>query len=258
MSTLFSMEGKRGLVLGVANKRSIGWGIAEALHGAGATLGLSYQGDKIKDKVGPLAEKVNGAFLLPLDVTDDAQVDSFFDSVKQTWDGIDFVVHSIAFAKAEDLHGDFLATSRDGFALAHDISAYSLTRVARSAAPLMKEGGSIVTVSYLGGERVVQGYNVMGVAKAALEMSVRYLANDLGPRGIRVNAVSAGPVNTLAARGIGGFNDILTHVEERAPLRRNVSLEEIGGAATFLLSSAAAGITGEVVHVDSGYHILGL
>ncbi len=258
MSNPFSMAGKKGVVLGVANKRSIGWGIAEALAGAGAQLGFSYQGDKIKDKITPLVGSLDGAFMLPLDVTDDAQVDAFFDGVKERWDGIDFVVHSIAFAKSDDLNQDFVRTSREGFALAHDISAYSLTRVCQAATPMMKPGGSVLTVSYLGGERVVQGYNVMGVAKAALEMSVRYLANDLGPSGIRVNAVSAGPVNTLAARGISGFTDILQHVAEKAPLRRNVTLDQIGGAGAFLLSDAAAGITGEVVHVDSGYHILGM
>jgi len=208
--------------------------------------------------VEPLARKVGATLFEQCDITDDGQIERLFARVQEKWDRLDFLVHSIAFAKADDLQGHFVRTSRDGFLLAHEISAYSLTAVLGAAGPLLGEGSSVVTVTYIGGERVVRGYNVMGVAKASLEMSVRYLADDLGPRGVRVNAISAGPVNTLAARGISGFTGILKHVEERAPLRRNVTLEDIGGTAAFLLSPAASGITGEVIHVDSGYHVLGL
>jgi len=258
VSSLFSLEGKKGLVLGVANKRSIAWGIAETVRAAGAELAFTYQGDKVKEKVEPLARKVDATLFEQCDITDDGQIERLFARIREAWDRLDFLVHSIAFAKADDLQGRFVKTSRDGFLIAHEISAYSLTAVLGAAEPLMGEGGSVVTISYIGGERVVRGYNVMGVAKASLEMSVRYLADNLGPQGIRVNAISAGPVNTLAARGISGFTGILKHVEERAPLRRNVTLEDIGGTAAFLLSPAASGITGEVIHVDSGYHILGL
>lgn len=258
MSGPFSLEGKKGLVLGVANKRSIAWAIAESAHAAGAELGFTYQGEKIKDKVESLAQSVGSPILEPCDVTDDAAIDRMAARVRDHWDHLDFLVHSVAFARADDLQGGFLGTSRDGFLLAQEISAYSLTAVCNAVAPMMHEGSSVVTVSYIGGERVVPGYNVMGVAKASLEMSVRYLAENLGPREIRVNAVSAGPVNTLAARGISGFSGILKHVEENAPFRRNVTLEEIGNAASFLLMPAASGITGEVLHVDSGYHVLGM
>ncbi len=252
-----ALEGKRFLVTGVANQRSIAWGIAQCLAKCGARLGFTYQGARIKEMVTPLAESVSADFLLPCDVADDDQIDALFEGVGNTWDGLDGIVHAIAFAKREDLAGEFVSTSRDGFALAHDISAYSLTRLCQGGLDLMREGSSVVALSYIGGERVVPGYNVMGVAKASLEMSVRYLAADLGPRGIRVNAISAGPVKTLAARGVSGFTKILDHVEERAPLRRNVSLEEIGCSASFLLSSLASGVTGEVMHVDSGFHVLG-
>jgi len=253
----FSLDGKRGLVLGVANRRSIAWGIAEAARAAGAELGFTYQGDKVRDKVEPLASSVGAALFEPCDITDDGQIERLFARIRERWDRLDFLVHSVAFARADDLQGSYTNTSRDGFLLAHEISSYSLTCLCRAAAPLMTEGGSVVTVSYLGGERVVPGYNVMGVAKASLEMSVRYLADSMGPAGIRVNAISAGPVSTLAARGISGFTGILKHVEERAPLRRNVTLEEIGATAAFLLSPAASAITGEVVHVDCGFHVLG-
>ncbi len=253
-----ALSGKRGLVLGVANDRSIGWGIAVSLAESGARLGFTYQGERLATRVGPLVEKIGGEFLLECDVTDDAQVDALFERVREHWGALDFVVHSLAFARKEDLAASFLETSRDGFRLAHDISSYSLTRVCQGAAPLMTEGGSVVTLSYLGGERVVPGYNVMGVAKASLEMSVRYLASDLGPRGIRVNAISAGPVNTVAARGVAGFTRMLEICKERAPLRRNVTTGEIGATACFLLSPLSSGITGEVIHVDSGYHVLGM
>ncbi|MEM7262305.1 MAG: enoyl-ACP reductase [Planctomycetota bacterium] len=253
-----ALEGKKILVTGVANQRSIAWGIAQCLSQCGARLGFTYQGDRIRTMVEPLVESVNGDFLVPCDVSEDADVDAVFDKVREEWGEIDGIVHAIAFAKREDLAGDFVSTSRDGFALAHDISSYSLTRLCQGAADLMTDDASVVALSYLGGERVVSGYNVMGVAKASLEMSVRYLAADLGPRGVRVNAISAGPVKTLAARGVAGFTQILDVVEERAPMRRNVSLEEIGWSASFLLSRLSGGITGEVVHVDSGFHVLGL
>lgn len=252
------MTGRKGLVLGVANERSIAWGISQSLAESGATLGFTYQGDKLKGRVEPLVEKIGGDLLLPCDVTDEAQVKELFDTVKEKWGKLDFLVHSLAFAPKDELAGEFLNTSRDGFLMAHDISAYSLTHLCQAAAPLMKDGGSVVTMSYLGGERVVPGYNVMGVAKASLEMSVRYLANDLGQRGIRVNAISAGPVNTLAARGVSGFTKMLDNVADRAPLKRNVTLGEIGATATFLLSSLSTGITGEVIHVDAGFHVLGM
>lgn len=255
----FDLEGKKILVVGVANQRSIAWGIAQALHREGAQLGFTYQGDRLKDMVAPLADQIGAEYLLPCDVTNDDEVDVLFSSIREQWGRLDGVVHAVAFAKREDLAGDFLSTSRDGFSLAHDISAYSLTRLSQGAVPLMEGApGSIIALSYLGGERVVTGYNVMGVAKASLEMSCRYLANDLGPRDVRVNAISAGPVKTLAARGVAGFSKILDHVEEKAPLRRNVSLDEIGNTAAFLLSPRSSGITGEVIHVDSGYHVLGM
>ncbi|MEE8141517.1 MAG: enoyl-ACP reductase [Planctomycetota bacterium] len=253
-----AMAGRRGVVLGVANQRSIAWGIAENLVGAGATLGLTYQGERLKDRVAPLAEKLGSKFLLPCDVSDDSQIRALFEQISREWGNLDFLVHCLAFARREELEGKFLDTSRDGFLMAQEISAYSLTSLCQHAAPLMKEGGAVVAMTYLGGERVVPGYNVMGVAKASLEMSVRYLAADLGPKGIRVNAISAGPVNTVAARGVSGFTRMLELSKERSPLRRNVSLEELGSCATFLLSPFSSGITGEVIHVDAGYHILGM
>ncbi|MCI0650667.1 MAG: enoyl-ACP reductase [Planctomycetes bacterium] len=252
------LDGRRALVLGVANQRSIAWGIAEKLAAAGARLGFTYQGEKLKDWVQPLVASAKGEFLVPCDVSSDSDVAALFRHVREAWGGLDILVHSIAFAKREDLEGEYLRTSRDGFLLAQEVSAYSLTRLCQEAAPLMSAGGAIVALTYLGGERVVPGYNVMGVAKASLEMSVRYLAADLGPRGIRVNAISAGPVKTLAARGVSGFTQILEIVEKKAPLRRNVALEEIGAAACFLLSGAAGAITGEVLHVDCGFHVLGM
>ncbi len=252
------IAGRKGLVLGVANDRSIAWGIAQSAAQSGARLGFTYQGERLASRVKPLIEKVNGDFLLECDVTKDGDVERLFAEVREQWGELDFVIHSLAFADKNDLSSEFLQTSRSGFLLAQDISAYSLTQIACHAQPLMKEGGSIVTLSYLGGERVVPGYNVMGVAKASLEMSVRYLANDLGPRGIRVNAISAGPVNTLAARGVAGFTKMLDIHEERAPLRRNVTLEEIGNTACFLVSPWSTGITGEVIHVDGGFHAMGM
>jgi enoyl-[acyl-carrier protein] reductase I len=257
MNDLFA--GKRVLVFGVANERSIAWGIAEAMKRAGAEFIFTYAGESLERRVRPLAEQIGAQLLLPCDVTDDAQVDALFEQVAQHWgDGLDVVIHAVAFANREDLDGRFVDTSRAGFATAMDVSAYSLVLLARKAEPLLaKRRGSIVTLSYYGAEKVIQNYNVMGVAKAALEASVRYLANDLGPAGIRVNGISAGPVKTLAAAGIRGFKTIFGVVEDRAPLRRNVTQEDIGNAALFLCSELGAGVTGEVMHVDSGYNILG-
>ncbi len=252
------MAGRRGIVLGVANRRSIAWGIAHSLVESGSTLGLTYQGQRLHDRVAPLAEELGSDFLVPCDVCDENQVKELFDHVKKQWGTLDFLVHSIAFARREDLEGAFTSTSRAGFLEAHEISSYSLTALCHGAADLMAEGGAVVALTYLGGERVVPGYNVMGVAKASLEMNVRYLAADLGPRGIRVNAISSGPVNTVAARGVAGFTKMLEIVREKSPLGRNVSLEELGAAATFLLSPLSSGITGEVIHVDAGFHILGM
>ncbi|MCI0435482.1 MAG: enoyl-ACP reductase [Gemmatimonadetes bacterium] len=252
--------GKRVLVFGVANERSIAWGIARAMHERGSTeLAFTYAGEVLEKRVRPLAESVSARLILPCDVTDDAQVAACFNAVQREWDGIDVLIHSIAFANREDLEGRFVDTSRRGFLTALDVSCYSLVLLARHAAPLLAvRRGSIVTLSYFGAEKVVPSYNVMGVAKAALEASVRYLASDLGPQGIRVNAISAGPIKTLAAAGIRGFKGMLGLVEERAPLRRSVSQDDVGNAAVFLCSEMSAGITGEVLHVDAGYNIMGM
>jgi enoyl-[acyl-carrier protein] reductase I len=251
------LEGKNGLIAGVANKHSIAWAIAQSAAKEGARLAFNYQNERLKDNVESLAGTIEGARCFPCDVTDDAQVDALMKSVEAEMGQLDFLVHSLAFAPREELEGDFLNTSRRGFATALDISAYSLIALARAALPLMREGGSIITLTYLGSERVVPHYNVMGVAKAALEATVRYLANDLGPRGIRVNAVSAGPIRTLAARGVSGITKMVEHHREIAPLRRATEQAEVGDAALFLLSSLSRGITGEVIYVDGGYHILG-
>lgn len=257
MAALF--EGKRVLVFGVANERSIAWGISRAFHNHGARLAFTFQGEVLERRVRPLAESVNGELVLPCDVTSDDQIKQVFDEVRSRWGGLDVLVHSVAFANREDLEGRFVDTSRAGFLMALDISAYSLVALAREAAPLLAESkGSIVTLTYYGSEKVVQNYNVMGVAKAALEASVRYLAADLGPMGIRVNAISAGPLKTLAAAGIKGFKGILGFNAEKTPLRRNISLEDVAGSAIFLCSELGGGVTGEVVHVDAGYNILGL
>jgi enoyl-[acyl-carrier protein] reductase I len=245
------LEGKTGIVFGVANKRSIAWGIAQALSREGMRLAFTYQGDRLKENVEELCAAMPDSLILPCDVTVDAEVDAVFK---------DALVHSVAFAPREDLEGDFINTSREGFKMAHDISAYSLVGLTRAALPLFEKsgGGAVLAMTYYGAEKAVEGYNLMGVAKASLEASVRYLAANLGPKNIRVNAISAGPVNTLAARGIKGFTGMLKHHAERAPLRRNVELEEIANAALFLLSSMSAGITGEVMFVDGGYNIIGL
>lgn len=252
-------EGKRVLVFGVANERSIAWGIAQAMHEQGATLGFTYAGEALERRVRPLAESVGSDLIVPCDVRDDAQIAEVFRQVSEKWGGLDVLVHSVAFANREDLEGRFVDTSRDGFLLALEVSAYSLVALVRAAAPLLAESkGNVVTLTYYGAEKVVPGYNVMGVAKAALEASVRYLAADLGPEGIRVNAISAGPVKTLAASAVRGFKNILGLVPEKAPLRRNVTQEDIARAALFLCSDLGAGVTGEVLYVDCGYNIIGL
>ncbi|HET6204957.1 MAG TPA: enoyl-ACP reductase [Planctomycetota bacterium] len=253
------LDGKFGIVFGVANKRSLAWAIARALDASGARLALTYQGDRFEKGVRDLASGLRDPLVLPCDVSRDADLDAVFERVRSSFGGLDLAVHAVAFARPGELEKRYLATSREGFALAHDVSVYSLTAIARRAAPLMEgRGGSIVTLTYLGGERVVPNYNVMGVAKAALESSVRYLAADLGPGGVRVNAISAGPVRTLSSAGVSGFVGILDRVAQTAPLRRNVEPEEIADAAVFLLSSASRGITGEVIHVDCGFHVLGV
>ena len=252
------MSGKRGLVMGVANDRSIAWGIAQAVRAQGAELAFTYQGEALEKRVRPLAESAGSDLVLPCDVSDDSSIDSVFSVLEERWGKIDFLVHAIAYADKEELKGKYLATSRDNFVKSLDISCYSFTAVAQRAAPLMAEGGSLLTLSYYGAERVMPHYNVMGVAKAALEASVRYLAADLGEAGVRVNAISAGPIKTLAASGIGDFRYILKWNEYNSPLRRNVTQEQVGGAALYLLSSLSGGVTGEIHHVDSGYHTVGM
>lgn len=252
------MQGKRGLIMGVANDRSIAWGIAEMAHRHGAELAFTYQGDALEKRVRPLAESVNAAAVLPCDVTDAASIDAAFKEIEKKWDGIDFVVHAIAYSDKSELDGLYLDTSRENFLRTMDISVYSFTAVAQRAVPLMRNGGSLLTMTYYGAERVMPHYNVMGVAKAALECSVRYLASDVGPKGIRVNAISAGPIKTLAASGIGDFRYILKWNELNAPLRRNVTIGDVGGAGLFLLSDLGAGVTGEIMYVDSGYNTIGM
>lgn len=252
-------EGKRVLVFGVANERSIAWGIARAMHAAGAECAFTFAGEVLEKRVRPLAESVDAPLILPCDVTRDADVEAAFARVRERWDAIDVLIHSIGFANREDLDGRFLDTSRDGFATALDVSVYSLVLLARHAMPLLvPRNGAILTLTYYGSEKVVPNYNVMGVAKAALEASVRYLASDVGPDGVRVNAISAGPIKTLAASGVRGFRGILGTIAERAPLRRNVTQDDVARAALFLCSEMGAGVTGEVVHVDSGYNIMGM
>jgi enoyl-[acyl-carrier protein] reductase I len=255
----FMLTGKKGLILGVANKRSIAWGVAKAAADAGARLALNYQGERLEENVRELAATLDNPLVLPCDVTKDEEISALFARIAEEFGGLDFLVHAVAYAQKEDLEGDFINTSREGYRLAQDISSYSLTAVARAAFPLMKDaGGSIVAMTYLGGERAVPGYNVMGVAKAALEASVRYLAANLGPHNIRVNAISAGPINTLAARGIHGFTKMLKHHVEIAPLRRPTEVAEVADTAVFLVSHLGRGVTGEVLHVDGGYHCMGM
>lgn len=254
-----SLAGRNVVVMGVANKRSIAWGIARSLHTAGARLIFTYAGERLEKSVRDLVETLdrNDSIVLPCDVTNDAEIDTCFEAIKNEVGVIHGIAHCIAFARKEELSGEYMNTTRDGFLLAHNISSYSLTAVAKAARGLMTEGGSIVTLTYLGGERVLPNYNVMGVAKASLDASVRYLASDLGKDGIRVNSISAGPIRTLSAKGISDFNSILKDIEERAPLRRTTTPEEVGDTALFLFSDLARGMTGENLHVDSGYHILG-
>ncbi len=252
------LAGKKGLIMGVANDRSIAWGIAQAARNAGAELAFTYQGEALEKRVKPLADSIGSTIVLPCDVTNADSVSAVFDTIGAKWGGLDFVVHAIAFSDKNELDGLYLNTTRDNFLKTMDISVYSFTSVAQKAAPLMKDGGSLLTLTYYGAERVMPHYNVMGVAKAALEASVRYLATDLGPRGIRVNAISAGPIKTLAASGIGDFRYILKWNELNSPLRRNVTIEDVGRSGLFLLSDLGSGVTGEVMHVDSGYHTVGM
>jgi len=260
MSDHLPLAGKTGVIFGVANKRSIAWAIAQAWHQAGAKLIFNYQGERLKDNVEELVGTFGADTLIaPCDVGSDAEIERFFAQVKERTDRIDLLLHSVAFAPRESLTGEFINTTRQAYSIAHDISAYSLVGLSRAALPFMeKNGGSIIAMSYLGAARVVPHYNVMGVAKASLEASVRYLAYDLGPKKIRVNAISAGPMNTLAARGVGGFTEMLKHYEAHAPLKRNVELEELGATGLFLASDGAAAITGQTLYVDSGFSVMAM
>ena len=254
-----TLDGKTALIFGVANDHSLAWGIAQALHREGARLGFSYAGENLERRVRPLAESLGASFIEPCDVGSDAAIDDLFAKAKAAFGTVDILVHSIAFANREDLARPFHETSRAGFALAHDISVYSLIGLVRGCLPLFPEGGgSVLTLTYYGAEKVVPKYNVMGVAKAALEATVRYLASDLGPQGVRVNAISAGPIRTLSAMGISGFRDYQRSFAGTAPLRRNVTIDDVGATAAFLLGDSARGITGEVLYVDSGYNIMGM
>lgn len=258
---MLDLTGKNAFVTGIANNRSIAWGIAQQLHKAGANIGVNYLPDakgRFEKKVGQLVEPLSPSIFVPCDVQNDELLDSMFETIAEKWGKLDILVHCLAFANKEDLTGDFSATSREGFAKALDISSFSLNCLAKRAKPLMSEGGSIVTLSYLGGVKVIPNYNVMGVAKSALEMSVRYLASELGEQNIRVNAISAGPIRTLASSAVGGIMDMIHHVEKTAPLKRTVTQTEVGNTAAFLCSDLASGITGQVVYVDAGYEIMGM
>ncbi|HEU4877430.1 MAG TPA: enoyl-ACP reductase FabI [Sphingomicrobium sp.] len=252
------MAGKRGLIMGLANDRSLAWGIARQLREHGAELAFSYQGDALRKRVAPLAEQLGSDFLIDCDVSDMAALDAAFPSLKERWDGLDFVVHAIGFSDKNELRGGYVDTSLDNFLMTMNISVYSFCAVAARARGMMKPGGSLLTLSYYGAEKVIPHYNVMGIAKAALETSVRYLAADLGPEGIRVNAISAGPIKTLAASGIGDFRYIMKWNEYNSPLRRNVTIEDVGGAGLYLCSDLASGVTGEIHHVDAGYNVVGM
>ncbi len=254
------LHGKRALITGVLNHRSIAWGIASAMHREGAELAFTYVNDKLKDRVDEAAAAFGSSIVLPCDVADDAQIDALFPALAQHWDGLDILVHSIGFAPREALAGEFLdGLTREGFRIAHDISSYSLAALAKAARPLMTgRKGAVLTLTYLGAERALASYNVMGLAKASLEANVRYLAYNLGPEGTRVNAISAGPIRTLAASGVANLRKMLDHVAEKAPLRRNVSIDEVGNVGAFLCSDLASGITGEITYVDAGYNILGM
>ena len=252
-----SLEGRTAVVFGVANKRSIAWSIAQQLHKAGANVAITYQNERLRQEADDLIQSLPGAAGFQCDVSRDEEVERLFGQLKEKYGKIHTLVHSVAYAPAEELKGDFINTSREGFRIAHDVSVYSLIALARAAAPLMTDGGSVITLTYYGAEKVVPRYNVMGVAKAALEATVRYLANDLGRQNVRVNAISAGPIKTLAARGISGLGDMLSSHAERAPLKRNVETEEVGKTGLFLASDLSTGITGEVIYVDCGYNIMG-
>ena len=252
------MNGKRGIVMGVANDRSIAWGIAEAVAKQGAEIAFTYQGDALEKRVRPLAEKVGSSIIIPCDVSSDEAIDETFNLLKEKWDTIDFVVHAIAYSDKEELKGEYVDTTRENFYKTMDISVYSFTAVAQRAAKMMPNGGSMITLTYYGAEKVMPHYNVMGVAKAALESSVRYLAADLGNDKIRVNSLSSGPIKTLAASGIGDFRYILKWNQYNSPLRRNVTLNDVGGCGVYLLSNLSAGVTGETHHVDCGYHVVGM
>ena len=252
------MQGKRGLIMGLANDKSLAWGIAKKLHEQGAEMAFSYQGEALKKRVGPLAQQVGSDFLIECDVSDMDAMDTAFAEIEAKWGKMDFLVHAIGFSDKNELRGKYVDTSLDNFLMTMNISAYSLVAAAKRAVPLMSDGGSIVTLTYYGAEKVVPHYNVMGVAKAALETSVQYLANDLGPDNIRVNAISAGPIKTLAASGIGDFRYILKWNELNAPLRRNVTIDDVGGAGLYLCSDLSSGVTGETHHVDAGYHVVGM
>jgi len=252
------MAGKKGLVMGVANERSIAWGIAKACHDAGAKVAFTFQGEALEKRVRPLASSIGSEIILPCDVTNPASIDATFAEIQKQWGDLDFVVHAIAFSNKDELRGRYLDTTADNFALTMNVSVYSFTAVAQRAVPMMKNGGSLLTLTYYGAERVIPHYNVMGVAKAALEASVRYLASDLGEQKIRVNAISAGPIKTLAFAGINDGRYILKWNELNSPLKRNVSTEEVGNAGLYLLSDLGTGVTGEVMHVDAGYHVVGM
>jgi enoyl-[acyl-carrier protein] reductase I len=252
------MKGKRGLIMGLANDKSLAWGIAQKLHEQGAEMAFSYQGEALEKRVRPLAQSLGQDFLIECDVSDMAALDAAFDALKARWETIDFVVHAIGFSDKNELRGQYVDTSLENFLMTMNISAYSLVAVTRRAAQMMPDGGSVLTLTYYGAEKVIPHYNVMGVAKAALETSVKYLANDLGPRNVRVNGISAGPIKTLAASGIGDFRYILKWNELNAPLRRNVTIEDVGGAGLYMLSDLSSGVTGEIHHVDAGYNIVGM
>jgi len=254
---MFSMQGKNAVVFGLRNKRSIAWAIAQSLSQAGARLAVSYENERVKEEADELIAALPGAEGFQCNLANDAEIDRLFAQLKERFGRLDALAHCVAFAPVEDMKGDFLNTSREGFRIAHDVSVYTLIAVSRAAAPLMTEGGSIVTLSYFGAEKVVPGYNVMGVAKASLEATVRYLANSLGPRKIRVNAISAGPIKTLASRAIAGFSEMLKAQSDRAPLKRNIEPKEVGNTALFLASDLSTGITGETIYVDCGYNIMG-
>lgn len=258
---MLNLTGKNALVTGIANNRSIAWGIAQQLHQAGANLGITYLPDekgRMENKVAELVAPLNPSLFLPCDVQNESQIQSTFETITEKWGKLDILIHCLAFAKKDDLSGDFSKTTKEGFSLALEISAYSLIQLSGAAKPLMTEGGSIVTLTYLGGVKVIPNYNVMGIAKAALEMNVRYLAAELGPQNIRVNAISAGPIRTLASSAVGGILDMIHHVEEVAPLRRTVTQTEVGNAAAFLCSDLSSGITGQILYVDAGYEIMGM